>query len=251
MNLQKFFGHDYDFTYHDSVALFNTHHFIYLFFLLLTFVFALKYSNAIKDSGNEQVFKKIMIGWLISLEVIYHIHNYTAGRFSVPLHVCSFALIANIILLTTDSYRVWKFAFFYGVCGGTMALLFPVTLGYTYLNIRYYHFLLNHLTIVFIPIYYYKAYDYRADYKTTLDIFKLSFVLMVFMVLLNNLFWAVGFEEANYWFVGRIPSNVDGLFDHWIVYVFTFASAVFITMNILYYLSNLNNHIRNDEMKNS
>lgn len=250
MTFEKFFGHDYywDYDYPVSVKMFNIHHLIYVIGLLLTYTVVIKFARVIKESTREQKIKTIFIIWLLTLEVIYHIHNWSAGRFSVPLHVCSFAVILNIILLFTDNERVWKYAFFYGILGGSMALLFPVSFGYTYFNIRYYHFLFIHMTIVAIPLYYYMTYNYRVTYKTTLKIFRSSFIIMILMIFVNNLLTEWGIKDANYWFMATIPNNVSNVFNSWTFYVLTFTFAVFLTMNILYFATNAKYIIKNKKL---
>ena len=113
-----------------------------------------------------------------------------------------------------------------------MALIIPNSLGYTYYNFRYYHFIILHCVILSVPIYYYVAYGYRIDYKTTIKIFRDSVVLGIVVYILN------GFLGTNYWFIRTIPSNVSSAFTNWNIYIICFISLVFITMNTLYFISN-------------
>jgi len=240
MTFDKFFGHDYDLNFIDSVKMFNIHHYIYISFVIATYVLVLKFAKKIKESSNEEKIKIALIIWLVVLEIIYHVHNWTAPRFSIPLHVCSVGVMLNIALLLTNNQKVFNYAFFYGILGGTMALLFPVSFGYTFRNIRYYHFLLIHLTIISIPLYYYKAHGFRVNYKTTLRVFRTSVIIMMLMIIINGFLHDLGIPEANYWFVSFIPSSVEGVFNSWSTYIVTFAASVFGVMNILYFTTHYN-----------
>jgi hypothetical integral membrane protein (TIGR02206 family) len=237
MLLAGFFGHDLDFS--KSAQMFTYHHIILLSFAIFAIVGTLFIAVKVKARENEKTIKYIYIGVLIVLELAYHIHNWTAPLEmrldrgpSVPLHVCSFALFFNIALLYTDSKRIFNYAFIFGVIGGFMAMGMPNSLGYTYLNFRYYHYILLHTIIMAVPIYYYKAYNYRIDYKTLLDIFRNVVVLGVIVFMINSL---IG---TNYWFIKEIPDNVDSWFPNWTIYILTFTATVFFTMNVLYVVSN-------------
>ncbi len=230
MTFEKFFGHDIDFS--KSAQMWTIHHLILSLVALFSIIVTLKVSTKIKASTKELKLKHFLIGWLIVLELSYHIHNWTYPRFSVPLHLCSFAVFFIIALLITDSKKVWDYAFIFGTIGGIMALLIPNSLGYTYYNFRYYHFILLHATILSVPLYYYKAYHYRLDYQTTMTVYKHTFILGIVVYILN------GFFNTNYWFISEIPDNVSSTFTNWNVYIVCFIALTFITVNTLYFVSN-------------
>jgi uncharacterized membrane protein YwaF len=130
------------------------------------------------------------------------------------------------------------YAFFFGTLGGIMALVFPNSLGYTYYNFRYYHFLILHNVIIFVPLYFYKAYGFRVTYQNLLTVYKHAFMLAIVIYLINAIFLRLGYD-ANYWFISYVPSNVESFFGVYQLYVFTHLSAVFLTMNILYYFTHV------------
>ena len=254
MTFEKFFGHDIDFS--KAVKMFTIHHLILALFALGSIILTLKIAEKIKNSTKEQRIKYIFIGVLLFLELTYHIHNWTYPRISVPLHVCSFAVFINIALLLIDSKKVWNYAFFFGTIGGIMALVIPNTYGYTYYNMRYYHFIIIHAVILSIPIYYYKAYNYRIDYKTTMEVFKTSVILGIIVYVLNglfhmfdNMFELNGFLNTNYWFIYEIPENVSSTFLNWNVYIICFVALVFLTMNTLYLVSNYDTIFKKKSLK--
>mgnify|MGYP000632798233 CR=1 FL=1 len=57
MTFDKFFGHDYDLNFIDSVKMFNIHHYIYISFVIATYVLVLKFAKKIKESSNEEKIK--------------------------------------------------------------------------------------------------------------------------------------------------------------------------------------------------
>ncbi len=232
--LKRFLGHDIDFS--KAATMFTFHHVIYILCGAITIFMVLKYAKRIKESGNDHLLKRYWIGLLLTLEIMYHIHNWTYPRLSLPLHICSFATFMSIVLLFTDNKKVFDYVFFFGTLGGIMALCFPNSYGYTFYNFRYYHFIILHCSIIAVPLYYYKAYDYRVSYHKLWQVFKSVLILGIIVHLINLTFIHYGYN-ANYWFITFIPDNVTGFFYNYPIYVFVFISAVFTSMNLLYLIT--------------
>jgi len=230
MSFSKFFGHDID--YSKAATMFTGHHLLLFTCAVIAIILTLHFSQKIKEHPMEKRLKVYVAILLIVLEVSYHVHNWTYPRTSIPLHLSSMATILCIVLLFTNSKRVFQYAFFFGILGGFMALVFPNSLGYTYLNFRYYHFILLHVLILVVPLYYYKAYGYRIiNYKKLLEIYGVVLALGVVV------YWFNSILGTNYWFIYEIPKNVESAFKRFPVYIISFFSLVFGTMNVLYYFS--------------
>ncbi len=239
MLLANFFGHDLDMS--KSAQMWTVHHIILLFFAFFAICGTLYIALKVKARKNEKEIRYFFIGILLLLELAYHVHNWTAPLemriergLSVPLHICSFALFMNIALLHTNSKRVFNYAFIFGTVGGFMAMFMPNSLGYTYLNFRYYHYIVLHTIIMSVPIYYYKAYNYRISYKELLYVFRSAVLMGIVVYMINS------FLGTNYWFINTIPVNVESWFSNWNIYILTYAVTVFFTMNVLYVVSNFN-----------
>ena len=243
MLITNFFGHDLDMS--RSATMWTVHHAILVFFAIVAIILTLFFALKIKVKKNEKQIRYFFIGVLLILELAYHVHNWTAPLdirlergLSVPLHVCSFAVFMNIALLFTNSKKVFNYAFVFGTIGGFMAMILPNSLGYTYLNFRYYHFIILHSVILSVPLYYYKAYNYRMNYKEILHIFRSAVLLGIVVYILN------GFLGTNYWFIKEIPDNVSSVFQNWNIYILCFIALVYFTMNVLYLISNLDTIIK-------
>jgi hypothetical integral membrane protein (TIGR02206 family) len=234
MSLRTFFGHDIDFD--QAATMWSIHHLLYVASAALTIVLVLRYAVAIRASRHEAAIKRAVFVTLVVLEIFYHIHNWTYPRLSVPLHICSFAVFMSLVILRTDSKRVFDYLFFFGTLGGIMALAFPNTFGYTYLNVRYYHFLILHNLLIAISLYYYKAYGYRVTYATLWRVYKTVLVAAIFVHLINLTFLHFGID-SNYWFITYIPYVVEDTFTSYPLYLLTFLSSVFVTMNLLFFIS--------------
>ena len=226
-----------------GVQLFSWHHGLYVFFAVLAVFLPLRYARAIKESVHEARFRHWAFVWLLVLEIVYHTHNWMHGMFSLPLHICSFAVVMNLALLKTNSHKVFEYVFFFGVLGGLMALLIPFTYGFPYYNIRYHLFILMHMTIIVIPLYYYKAYGFRVNLRATYKTFFMVLLTIPIVFNLNRFFNAVGLsqEPINYWYVTEIPEHVAFVFgDYHVIYLGAFVSVIYLSQMILYKVSNRN-----------
>lgn len=231
MSLETFFSQETNFDL--AMKPFTWQHGVLVFLALLTIVLTLKYAVHIKDSKH---FNKIKIGfaiWVISLEIIYHIHYWIHGMFSIPMHLCSFGAFLSVYILLTDSKKAFQILFLIGITGGLMALLIPDTLGYTYFNVRYYLFPIMHINIMMVPIFYYKAYGYRVDRKSIYLTSVLILALMPIANIFNNLY------DRNYLFIGQKPRIFGDFLPPYPYYLILGGIGAFLFFNILYYVQSL------------
>ncbi|QMS85290.1 TIGR02206 family membrane protein [Candidatus Xianfuyuplasma coldseepsis] len=230
MSFERFWSHELN--YDMALDIFTWQHVLLITLGVLSVVLTLHYAPKIKASNKEPIFKKIMVGILIFLELIYHIHYWSYGLFSVPLHVCSFGAMFSIALLLTNRKSIFDFVFFIGVFGGLAALFVPNSLGYTYYNMRYYHYILIHMMIVIVPVYYYKAYNYRVTLKSVYKPIIMLLVLSPLIIYTNVTF------DRNYMFVGEKPRVLASVLPDWPYYVGVLFVMMFVSFHILYYVSN-------------
>lgn len=230
MSLERFWNHELN----PSLAMqpFTWQHGLLMILGVLSVVLTLRYAERIHDSRLENRLKKGFAIWLLFLEIIYHLHYWTYGMFSVPLHLCSTGVMFSIAILLTDSKKVFEYLFFIGFFGGLVALFVPNSLGYTYYNMRYYHFILLHMSIAIVPVYYYKAYGYRVTKKSVLKV-------MTFVLCLSPLVTYVNYTKGtNYMFIGEKPQIIASILPDWPYYIGIFLVLALIACYSLYFISN-------------
>lgn len=230
MSLERFWNHELN----PDLAMkpFTWQHGVLILLGILSVYLTLKFAVKIKESKYENIVKKSFAVWLLFLEIIYHLHYWSYGMFSVPLHVCSFGVMFSIAILFTDNKKVFEFLFFIGIFGGLAALFIPNSLGYTYYNMRYYHFIVLHMSIAMVPIYYYKAYGYRIRLISIYKTMGLLLVLMPLVTYVNITY------DKNYMFIGDKPQIVASILPDWPYYLIVFAIGMYAVFHILYFLSN-------------
>lgn len=235
----NFFGYVIDPD--NGVRLFTWHHYLLVGLAIIAVYLPLRFSHVLYNSKYEKRFRNIAFFWLLILEIIYHLHNWLAGQISFPLHICSFAVLMNLALLKTNSQRIFEFVFFFGVLGGIMALIVPFSYGFPYYNIRYYHFILIHMTIIMIPLYYYKAYHFRVTLRATYKTFIMVLLVAPVIYHINKLLSSFSqTTDINYWFITYIPDHVAMIFNNHIIYIGVLLSIIYASQMLLYKLSNRN-----------
>ena len=230
---EKFFGYVID--PERAVSLFTWHHYLLIGCAIIAIYLPFQFSKKIRQSRYEHKIRNGAFLWLIILEIVYHAHNWFNGEISFPLHICSFAVIMSLGLLKTNSQRIFEYVFFFGVLGGFMALVVPFSYGFPYYNIRYYHFIFIHMTIIMIPLYYFHGYNFRvtkrALYKTFLMVLLVAPIIYNINLLLSRLSKTT---NVNYWFVTYIPEHVAFIFSNQWIYLGVLLSLIYVSQVILF-----------------
>ena len=228
MSIERFFAQEI--LFEKAMKPFTWQHALFVLLALATIYITLKFAQAIKNSKNEKKYKIAFASWVLLLELLYHIHYWMHGMFSVPFHMCSVGAFLSVYVLLTDSKLAFQMLFLIGITGGTIALLIPDTIGYPYYNIRYYLFPLMHMNIMIVPIYYYKAYGYRILRRSVFITYFFILALLPFASILNNRF------DRNYLFIGQKPTIFGDFLPDFPGYMIVGAIGLFIVFNFLYYV---------------
>jgi len=230
MSLERFWNHELN----PDLAMqpFTWQHALLIFLGILSVYATLKFAEKLKDSKYERRIKRGFALWLLFLELVYHLHYWTYGLFSVPLHICSFGVLFSVLILLSDSKKVFSYLFFIGILGGLAALFIPNSLGYTYYNMRYYHFIVLHMSIAIVPIYYYKAYGYRISFSSIYKTTGFLLSLLPLVTYVNVVY------DKNYMFIGDKPTILARYLPAWPYYIILMGLLMFLAFHLLYFLSN-------------
>ena len=224
-------AHEYDL---DNVfVFFSIEHFMFITIALSATFLILHFAHYIKEWKYEKSLRIGIASLMVILELGYHTHNFINGKFSIPLHVCSVAVIISIYLLLTNSKKAFGLVFYLGLLGGYTALFLPDMSDYTYINMRYYHFIIIHLLIVVIPLYYYKAYGYRLTLHSVRRAVLLLLAMTPLAVYINTTM------DRNYMFIGEKPDPIAAYLPPWPFYILLFGVLIIGLFYSMYFLSNL------------
>lgn len=122
--------------------------------------------------------------------------------YSLPFHLCTFAVPFAALTLLTRSYRLYEVLYFWGFAGVTQALLTPdlTTSGYNFPHFVYWIFWTSHGVILWAAVFAAAAWGYRPSWGSVSRAFIATNVYMLFVGLVN---WLTG---GNYMFIARKPA---------------------------------------------
>lgn len=168
-------------------------------FILIILIITL-YLNRDKIRNNKLLDKRIRyycgILSLIFLS-IYYILEWSSNRvrvFNLPLHICFVSNILCIILCFNKNNKIFNFVVFTGILGGLSSLLAP-ELNLSFKYFRYYQFMICHISIIIIPVYFMFIYKYKITIKATLKVIFTTEILGLSLGIFNEIY------NTNYMFV--------------------------------------------------
>jgi hypothetical integral membrane protein (TIGR02206 family) len=162
-----------------------------------------------KDEAKQILGGKILAGIMILHMITQPIYDVLLFELpwkeEFPLHMCDFSMLAMIVYLLKQNAPKILFhcAYFWGICGATMALATP-DLEYGFPHGEYSPFFWGHSLILLAVFYVLMVRKERPILKDILKVIGVTLVLLIFVYIANLL---IG-PPANYWYLVARP--VDG-----------------------------------------
>ena len=172
---------------------------------------------------------------LLANEIGYHLWRISTDTWTIqrmlPLHLCSALVWLSVVMLYTNSKRIYEYVYFLGIAGAAQALLTPEAAQYGFPHYRWCQTFLSHAILVTAPMYMTVVEGFRPDWRSYFRTILATNVYMLFVGLVN---WLVG---GNYLYIARkpdIPTLLD-LLGPWPVYILAM-EAIGLTLCLLLYL---------------
>ncbi|MDB2628665.1 TIGR02206 family membrane protein [Gammaproteobacteria bacterium] len=162
-----------------------------------------------KDEAKQILGGKILAGIMILHMITQPIYDVLLFELpwkeEFPLHMCDFSMLAMIVyLLRQNAPKILFYcAYFWGICGATMAMVTP-DLEYGFPHGEYSPFFWGHSLILLAVFYVLMVRKERPILKDILKVVGVTLVLLIFVYIANLL---IG-PPANYWYLVARP--VDG-----------------------------------------
>jgi hypothetical integral membrane protein (TIGR02206 family) len=190
-------------------ALFSASHFIALGVLALL-VGSLWLLRGPERAAARAAFRITAAGLLIVVELLLHLWAYTNGQWSVrhmlPLQLCSVAGYLSVVMLLTQSRRLYQYVYFLALGGGLPALLTPSPDGYGFPHFRFWEYFISHVLIVCAPLYMTVAEGCRPRPGSVPRVIVAMNLYLALAAVVN---WLLG---SNYLFLAQKPAGAT-LFD--------------------------------------
>lgn len=176
----------------------NNEQFIPIIIMIVIILLLIIYRNKIRT--NKKI-EKIIRHTLISVSSIIFISYYLitwsikgVELDNLPLHLCYIVNILCIILGINKSKKIYDFVICYGVIGG-LASLVSMDTSLSSMYFKYYQFMVSHISIILIPIYFLIIHKYYLNENDIKKIYILLQVMGIAIGMFNHKF------GTNYFFI--------------------------------------------------
>ena len=159
-----------------------------------------------------------------------YIDDFDLGD-DLSLHMCGLSLFISCYALYYKSQAAFEISFFLGIVGASQAIFTPDPARFPYGDISVFFNFLSH-GIIILNVFWLMIVDgMRCRKGSLLNTFLISNGAVFIIGFLNKI---IG-HDANYWFVCRKPGGDNPfLIGEWPYYLYTFVTAGFILMFIVY-----------------
>lgn len=229
--MEQFFAKDWSGA---SFEFLGTAHLIALLLIVILNLFLVFYFKDKSKKVRRKVrFRIASILWIN--EIGWHIWNYAIGEWSIrtmlPLHLCSVLVWTSALMLMSNNYFIYEFAYFLGIAGATQALLTPDLGIYGYPHFRFWQTFIAHGLIVSAPIFMTFVEGLRPTWKSLLRVAIWINVYMAIVFAVNRL---IG---SNYLFIAHKPptASILDMLPDWPIYIL-YMEVIGIIFCIILYL---------------
>ena len=142
--------------------------FIILFLLIV--ILALTKNNIRNNIKLEKRVRYIFSFLIGSIIILYYISNWIVFGIDInnlPLHLCYFCTILSIILALNKNKKLFNFILVCGFIGGLGSFI-SIDLSLSSSYFKYYKFIISHIAIIILPIYFIIIHNYRLKVKELL-----------------------------------------------------------------------------------
>ncbi|WP_088011336.1 TIGR02206 family membrane protein [Gottfriedia acidiceleris] len=225
------------FQFHSKLGpfrLFSLNHLLTIGIILILVVLLFVFRKQIQESRKKRLLRFSLAFLLFANESLFHIwlvyKNAWSLKTGLPLELSDITVILAIIMLVTNSYRVFQFMYFAGLASSIQAILTPDLGHYSFPHFRYFEFFVSHGGVVLACLIMVVASKYRPTIPS-----------LWVTVLIVNLYAACVFFinkslKANFMYLMKKPENAS-LLDYlgpWPWYLLSAELVMIVSFYILY-----------------
>jgi len=191
----------------------------------------------LRKSENQKLKDRVrylIVAILVISEGSWHIWNLAIGEWTIqthlPFHLCAVLVWTSIIMLLTQNYTIYEFAYFLGIAGASQALLTPEAGIYGFPHFRIFQTLAAHGAIVTAAIFMTVVEGYRPHWSSFKRVFLWTNIYMILVTGINVL---IG---SNYLYTLHKPPTASLLdvFGPWPWYLLTMELVALVLCTFLY-----------------
>lgn len=171
---------------------------------------------------------------LLLAESAWHLWNLATGQWTIqtmlPLHLCSVFVWLSAVMLLTNSYHIYEFAYLLGIAGALQAVVTPDAGQYGFPHFRFFQVFVSHGSIVTAAVYMTVVAGFRPVPKSFL---RVAVIANIYMLIVGGINALIG---SNYLFIARKPETASLLdvLPAWPWYILYIEAIGLVSMLVLY-----------------
>ena len=187
----------------------------HIFTLVLIFTVSIGFSVYVRASYDEikfSLFEKTLAYLLIFNELLkpFYLNYFNPDVYNwtntIPLHACHISSYATGLFLLTRNQKFFDFAYFWGLGGGTMALLTP-DIELTFPDIDFITLFSGHGILFFALIYIALAIKQNITFNSYKNAIIFSLYILPVVYVINIMVGGEPGFEANLWYLMKAPAG--------------------------------------------
>lgn len=225
------------FQFHSKLGpfhLFSLNHLLTIGIILILGILLFVFRKQIQESEKKRIFRFSLAFLLFASELFYHIwlvyENAWSLKTGLPLELSDIAVILAILMLLTNSYRLFQFMYFAGLASSIQAILTPDLGHYSFPHFRYFEFFVSHGGVVLACLIMVVASKYRPTITSMWVTVLIVNLYTVCVFFINKLL------KANFMYLMKKPENTS-LLDYlgpWPWYLLSAELVMIVSFYILY-----------------
>lgn len=182
----------------------NFEQFVPIIITIIILLSLIIYKNKIRNNNRvEKLIRYSLTIISLAIFMLYYLIIWAIMGIkldNLPLHLCYICNILCIILGFTKNKKTFNFVIILGVMGGIGSLVSMDT-SLSSMYFKYYQFMVSHISIIVIPIYFFIIHKYFFSKEDVIQVFIILQAVGIVIGIFNHLF------QTNYFFIS-FNSNI-------------------------------------------
>lgn len=214
--------------------LFSVEHLLTIALILIFSVLLFVFRNQIQEKGKERIFRFSLAILLLVSETSYHIwlvyENAWSSKTSLPLQLSDIVVLLAIVMLLTNSYKLFQFMYFAGLGSSIQAIITPDLGQFSFPHFRYIEFFVSHGGVVLACLLMVVTKKYRPTIPS------MWVTVLIVNIYAACIYFVNKILKSNYLYIMKKPKNAS-LLDYlgsWPWYLLSMELVMIVSFYILY-----------------
>lgn len=212
---------------------FSADHLITMAIIFVLCILLFVFRKNLKEKRTRNIFRFTLSFIILIANVLYHlwlVHELAwTARKALPLQLSDLAALLTVVMLLTESYRIFQFMYFAGLGSAIQVILTPDLYKFSFPHFLYFQSFVSHGGVVLACLFMVVAYNYRPTIRSMWVTILLVNIYGVCIFFLNKVL------GSNYLYImKKAGMTILNFFGPWPWYLLTMELAMILSFYILY-----------------